>query len=351
MAMKRWATQLAKDLLGMHTVDEDLQENDDVEIVIPEGYTLVKETNDDDDASRNSIIDRLPEPKSSKDNESKLSSNNDSKLSNDNSKPSADDVKAGENDEANQDDEIDYFDESSDETMGENLIDTAVIAAEIENRQVVNDIILDSAEIRTEEGDEVMSKGINIADLMIRFDHEKLTASVAELLVSNGKSINPKLLEIVEFAINNNPETRESIAKRIPEFIREFPDQISTYQEAVFTVARNIRVKYMLRCPENNNLYESMEGFFDKMEAENPHLAIEYGRGIKKLQEVWLKTDCDGHIVDQDKLLTEVEVRKIIESLPAEMQKETFDKLHIKVVKDDSKPRKKATGSKNHPKN
>ena len=175
-----------------------------------------------------------------------------------------------------------------------------------------------------------MSKGTtNIADLMIRFDHEKLTASVAELLASDGKVINPKLLEIVEFAIDKNPETRKSISEKIPEFIREFPDNIKTYQASVFEVARNIRVKYMLRCPENGNLYESMEGFFEKMEVENPHLAIEYGRGLRKLQEVWIKTDCDGNIIDQDKLLTEAEVRKIVLGLPKEIQDEACEKLHI----------------------
>ena len=316
--MSRLTGGLMKDLLGIHTPDE-------VEAVEAETNSTndAAEELDENGLPGQSIIDLVENTDSlKKDDEPRAE---EPKAPKEEPKP----VKAEDSKEETvppEDDDTDYFEDidSKKEEESESK------ATEVIERQAVNQVIADSYKIRTTEGDGDMSKGTtNIADLMIRFDHEKLTASVAELLASDGKVINPKLLEIVEFAIDKNPETRKSISEKIPEFIREFPDNIKTYQASVFEVARNIRVKYMLRCPENGNLYESMEGFFEKMEVENPHLAIEYGRGLRKLQEVWIKTDCDGNIIDQDKLLTEAEVRKIVLGLPKEIQDEACEKLHI----------------------
>ena len=313
--MSRLTGGLMKDLLGIHTSDE-------VEAVETVETNNETEELDENGLPGQSIID--------------LVENTDSLKKDD--EPKAEELEALKEEPATkaedskeetvppEDDDTDYFEDTDSKKEEE----SEPKATEVVERQAVNQVIADSYKIRTTEGDEIMSNnGTNIADLMIRFDHEKLTASVAELLASDGKVINPKLLEIVEFAIDKNPETRKSISEKIPEFIREFPDNIKTYQASVFEVARNIRVKYMLRCPENGNLYESMEGFFEKMEVENPHLAIEYGRGLRKLQEVWIKTDCDGNIIDQDKLLTEAEVRKIVLGLPKEIQDEACEKLHI----------------------
>lgn len=326
--------ELMKDLLGLHTKDE----LDAVEKESAEAKADADEKLDENGLPGQSIIDLVEEKGSSKE-EPKAKADAADKADKDKadkakSDKTESDGKADEAKPADTADEVDSDGESENDDPDEYFTDDSDASApaegaQVEGRKAVNKVFVDDTSITAaEKGDDNMA-GVNIADLMIRFDHEKMTASIAELLTSGGKVINPKLLEIVEYAIDKNPDTRDYIADKLPEFIREYPDNIKTYQSSVFEVARNIRVKYMLRCPENGNLYESMESFFDLMEKEDPHLAIEYGRGIKKLQEVWIKTDCDGKIVDQDRLLTEAEVRKIVLDLPKEIQDEACEKLHI----------------------
>lgn len=314
----RLSSNLMKDLLGIHTPDE-------VETVNAKTNTDAEEL-DENGLPGQSIID-LVEEKGSKGESKKDKPKTESK-----DKPKDQPKAEPASEEDSNDDPDEFFEEDSDDSDGstDDSIGNDTKQATVEEQKKVSKVIVDDTSIKAEKGDDEMANnGVNIADLMIRFDHEKMTASIAELLTSGGRVINPKLLEVVEFAINNNPATRDFIAEKLPEFIKEYPDNIKVYQGTVFEVARNIRVKYMLRCNENGNLYGSMETFFELMEREDPHLAIEYGRGIKKLQEVWVKTDCNGKIIDQDHLLTEAEVRKIVLGLPKEIQDEACEKLHI----------------------
>lgn len=326
---------LMKDLIGLHTADELKETNDKAATAAKTDAAADTSTTDTDDKELpgQSIIDLVEKNGSAKKDESKTESKDEPK-----DQPKAEPA----SEEDSNDDPDEFFEEDSGDSDGstDDSIGNDTKQATVEEQKKVSKVIVDDTSIKAEKGDDEMANnGVNIADLMIRFDHEKMTASIAELLTSGGRVINPKLLEVVEFAINNNPNTRDYIAEKLPEFIKEYPDNIKVYQGTVFEVARNIRVKFMLRCSENGNLYESMETFFDLMERENPHLAIEYGRGIKKLQEVWVKTDCNGKIIDQDHLLTEAEVRKIVLDLPGEIRDEACEKLHIPkmVVKKPSK--------------
>ena len=321
--MKKLTGGLMRDLLGIHTVDEvdtlvdsnpNLEDDED-SVEIPEGYKLVKDDSapaekvDKNGLPGDSIID-LVENKGPKAEPAKDDSKDEPKK--DGTVPT-------------EDDDVDYFEE---EPKEEPKAESG--SATVEAAPAITKVVIDDTSIQKgDEEDMTTGNGNNIADLMIKYDHQKLTASVAEFKASDGKIMDSRLFGIVQEAIEKNPEVRKLISTKIPELIKEFPDGIKEYQQVVFDVARNVRVKYMIRIPETGALYESMDTFFSQIATENPTMGIEYGRGLRKPQDVWVRTDVDGNIISQDKVLTEAEVRKIVLGLPKEIQDEACEKLHI----------------------
>lgn len=332
----KFLDNLANDLGFLASKELTPTSND--EVVIPEGYKIEKtpdggfkitpeEKLDENGLPGQSIIDLVEEKGTSKEESKEESKEKSDKDDSKDAKADKTDSKADkvEGKDDSDDDPEEYFREESEGTEAGKSE-----PAKVAEKQKISRVVVDSTAIEGQKGDDKMAhNGNNIADLMIRFDHQKLTASIAEFIATDGKVMDARLTEIVQSAIQKNPDTRKFISGIIPELVHEFPDEIKQYQKAVFDVARNVRVKYMLRIPETGTLYESMDTFFDQMARENPTLAIEYGRGIRKPQEVWLRTDCDGNIVSQDHTLTEAEVRKIILDLPKEIQDEACDKLHL----------------------
>lgn len=339
----KFLDNLANDLGFLESKELTPTSND--EVVIPEGYKIEKTpdggfkiTPEEKLDEGQSIIDLVEEKGTSKEGSKEESKEKSDKDDSKDTKADKADSKADKAEEKTEKPESkpegkDGSDDNPEEYFREESEKEAIKSepAKVAEKQKISQVVVDSTAIEGQKGDDkkMAHNGSNIADLMIRFDHQKLTASVAEFIATDGKVMDARLTEIVQSAIQKNPDTRKFISGIIPELIHEFPDEIKQYQKAVFDVARNVRVKYMLRIPETGTLYESMDTFFDQMARENPTLAIEYGRGIRKPQEVWLRTDCDGKIISQDHTLSEAEVRKLILDLPKEIQDEACEKLHL----------------------
>ncbi len=235
---------------------------------------------------------------------------------------------------------------------GEEFAGQSAGSAPVTEQMATNEVVIGTNKIQAQRGDDKMKVALDIVDLSGKYEGEKLPIAAAQLYATKGESLNPKLAEIVKFAIINNKEVREFIASQIPGLIKEFPDGAKAYSEAVNSVARDIRVKPAVWCPVDRKIYDSEDTALDNLEKGD---IISYSKGVWKFKRVWLRTDSDGCILEQDGTLTEGEVRKLVSTLPKEIQAETYVKLNLeppKAAKGDSNkgaPRKGNTGKKNSP--
>lgn len=192
---------------------------------------------------------------------------------------------------------------------------------------MTNEVFVGTNKIQAQLKEPAIEASLDIVDTLAKYDKENLPLAAAQLFATNGKTLNSKLADIIQFAIKYNAETRAFISREIPGIITEYPEQLQAYSAAVNRVASDIRVKHLIFCPIDRNLYDSEDLAFDHLGKSD---IIAFSRGAWKFADAWVRTDSDGKIIEQDGTMTESEVRNLIAGLPKAIQQETADKLHIK---------------------
>ncbi|MBR2863993.1 hypothetical protein IKE88_00360 [Candidatus Saccharibacteria bacterium] len=192
---------------------------------------------------------------------------------------------------------------------------------------MTNEVFVGTNKIQAQLKEPAIEASLDIVDTLAKYDKENLPLAAAQLFATNGKTLNRKLADIIQFAIRYNAETRAFISREIPGIIAEYPEQLQAYSVAVNRVASDIRIKHLFYCPIDRNLYDSEDLAFEHLGKSD---IIALTRGVWSFADAWVRTDSDGKIIEQDGTLTESEVRNLISGLPRDIQAETADKLHIK---------------------
>lgn len=193
-------------------------------------------------------------------------------------------------------------------------------------RKVDSEIVIANHNVKKDdEEDEDML--IDLAQTTKALKEDEVAVALAQVQATNGKVVPAVLKPFVSMIIANNKETREAIAVGYESIMREFPELLDGYRQAVNDLSKDHRIKWMTKCPINNKLYESEDLAYADLDKDD---ILALHKGLWSFEDAWLKLDENGEPID---VLKKAAVIKKIQSLPEEIQAAAYDELHIEKPK------------------